>query len=332
MCSMSSGARGRPAPSEGWVAGIDLGGTWIRAVAVDARGARRQVRSRIPARLSTAEIVQRALDDLGLRRQRVRTLVLAARGVWTTHERRQLRKALRGLATTVIVVSDAEAAHHGALAGGPGVLLLAGTGSIVLGRSNAGRWQRLGGLGPLLGDEGSAFWIGRAWLRANAAPADLPRLRRLARSPDAVARIAATAPAALRAARRGHRAARLITREAQRVLAQAVVTVARRLRLRPPVAVSWAGALMHNDPFRAGVWRELRQARLRVKPHRPRAGGAEAALQLALGAREGTDTPRQNPPDKRARRRRARPSRVTLSAVHPCSGPARATRDTPPAR
>ncbi|MDR2158606.1 MAG: hypothetical protein LBP23_00905, partial [Treponema sp.] len=39
--------------------------------------------------------------------------------------------------------------------------LIAGTGSVALGRSGDGRLVRSGGLGYMLGDEGSAAWIGR---------------------------------------------------------------------------------------------------------------------------------------------------------------------------
>ncbi|MGH7368149.1 MAG: BadF/BadG/BcrA/BcrD ATPase family protein, partial [Candidatus Rokuibacteriota bacterium] len=155
-----------------------------------------------------------------------------------------------------------------------GVLLLAGTGSIALGRDSRGRWARAGGLGPLLGDEGSAFSIGRAWLRSDAVrPA---RARRLAISPDAVARVAALAPSVLRRARRGDRAARRVVREAQHALAALAAGPARTLRLSPPIAVSWAGGLLGDARFRSGVWRRLRGRGLRIRPVRPKATAATA--------------------------------------------------------
>ncbi len=57
-------------------------------------------------------------------------------------------------------MNDVEAAFVGAFAGGPGVLLLAGTGSMVWG-SDGTRQVRTGGWGEGFGDEGSAYWIGR---------------------------------------------------------------------------------------------------------------------------------------------------------------------------
>jgi glucosamine kinase len=61
----------------------------------------------------------------------------------------------------VRVASDARTAHLGAFAGEPGALLVAGTGAAALAMDPAGAWHRAGGLGPLLGDEGSGGWIGR---------------------------------------------------------------------------------------------------------------------------------------------------------------------------
>jgi glucosamine kinase len=269
----------------GWAVGVDVGGSWIRAVALDERGRRRAARfARRSAASPLPVMVRRAIAALRLGSEGAGALVVAARGVWTAAERRQARGALAALAPTVRIMSDVEAAYLGALGAVPGVLLLAGTGSIALGRDVAGRWHRAGGLGPLLGDDGSAFWIGRAWLRATAKGGDLGRLRRMATAPDAAARMAATAPAALRAARGGHRVARAIVRGAQQALAGTVVEVARRLRLGRPVPVSWAGSLLGDRAFRAGVWRNIRRTGLAIAPQPPAATAAEAAARAALSA------------------------------------------------
>ena len=63
------------------------------------------------------------------------------------------------------VTGDADTAQAGAFLGGPGVVVIAGTGSMAFGR-NGDRHARAGGHGFLLGDEGSAYWIGRAAVRA----------------------------------------------------------------------------------------------------------------------------------------------------------------------
>src|SRR5690348_10321079 len=59
----------------------------------------------------------------------------------------------------VKLMHDAPIAHAGALEGRPGVVIIAGTGSVVYARDAAGRESTLGGWGFLFGDEGSAFRI-----------------------------------------------------------------------------------------------------------------------------------------------------------------------------
>lgn len=64
-------------------------------------------------------------------------------------------------ATTVLLAADWVTAHIGAFAGGPGVVLSAGTGAVALGVDESGRHRRVDGHGYLFGDAGSAFAIGR---------------------------------------------------------------------------------------------------------------------------------------------------------------------------
>jgi glucosamine kinase len=61
----------------------------------------------------------------------------------------------------VMVVGDMEIALEAAFGAGPGVIAIAGTGSIVFGRDGAGRRARAGGWGFAISDEGSGHWIGR---------------------------------------------------------------------------------------------------------------------------------------------------------------------------
>jgi N-acetylglucosamine kinase-like BadF-type ATPase len=65
----------------------------------------------------------------------------------------------------LLLAGDEEIALDGAFRGGPGILMIAGTGSNVLGRAADGAMYHAGGWGPALGDEGSGFWIGQEALR-----------------------------------------------------------------------------------------------------------------------------------------------------------------------
>lgn len=218
----------------------------------------------------------------GLSRSRVGALVVGSRGVWTRQEQRRVERRLRALALRVRVISDAQAAYSGALGARAGILILAGTGSIGIGRNEKGRWARAGGVGPLLGDEGSAFWIGRQWLRAGSRGEDFAPVRKIIGRPDAVARIARLAPQVLRRFRKGHPVARRIVAEAQDHLAGLAGALARDLRLEKPVAVSWAGSLLDDQRFRTGLRRRLTRSGLSVRMVSPETSPVMATARMAL--------------------------------------------------
>ncbi len=80
----------------------------------------------------------------------------------------QLAVAVRGAlnAERVAVTNDAVTAHIGALGGGYGVVLIAGTGAAALAVSPDGTCSIVDGAGWWLGDEGSGSWVGAEGLRA----------------------------------------------------------------------------------------------------------------------------------------------------------------------
>lgn len=70
------------------------------------------------------------------------------------------------VSSSVEVVGDMEIALDAAFDRGPGVIVIAGTGSIAYGRNLSGATARAGGWGFAIGDEGSAHWIGRTTVNA----------------------------------------------------------------------------------------------------------------------------------------------------------------------
>jgi N-acetylglucosamine kinase-like BadF-type ATPase len=74
-----------------------------------------------------------------------------------------MREVLRG---QIEVVTDLETTLEAAFGDGPGVITIAGTGSIAYGRDAAGQTARAGGWGLAISDEGSGQWIGRAAVSA----------------------------------------------------------------------------------------------------------------------------------------------------------------------
>ena len=70
------------------------------------------------------------------------------------------------------IVGDMVIALHAAFGARPGIMVIAGTGSIAYGRNKAGKVARAGGWGFAVSDEGSGHWIGRTAVSATLRAAD----------------------------------------------------------------------------------------------------------------------------------------------------------------
>jgi glucosamine kinase len=113
--------------------------------------------------LSAAE---EAIMRAGITSERLCSAVLGVAGTDTDDLARHVRSARTD---TWIVVNDVVAAWATATGAGPGVAVIAGTGSNVFGVGGVGadaRAWRAGGWGHLLGDEGSGYWLGVQSIRA----------------------------------------------------------------------------------------------------------------------------------------------------------------------
>lgn len=69
------------------------------------------------------------------------------------------------VAENLMVGHDAPTALFGATAGKPGIVVIAGTGSVIYGENNRGETTKIGGLGYLFSDEGSGFWLASQIIR-----------------------------------------------------------------------------------------------------------------------------------------------------------------------
>ncbi|QDE34246.1 ATPase [Microbacterium foliorum] len=157
---------------------VDLGKSRCRAVTSRPRGAddhaahRRPVYDGIGAPgLAAADGVAAALAAILPLKERldesVSAVSVGAAGAWAAPE--AASELAHGLADAfqapVAVTSDVVSAHAGALDGGAGVLLIAGTGAAALGIDDEVA-TLVDGWGPELGDFGSGSWFGREALRA----------------------------------------------------------------------------------------------------------------------------------------------------------------------
>jgi glucosamine kinase len=151
--------------------GIDGGGTKTTCAAGDdhqllataTAGPSNMVRvGEAKARESLHKAVRQASAAAGIDPKQVAYTCIGGSGAAHPELATAVRRALAEiLPSPITVVGDMEIALEAAFGGGPGVVVIAGTGSIAFGRDQQGNTVRAGGWGFAIGDEGSAHWIGR---------------------------------------------------------------------------------------------------------------------------------------------------------------------------
>ncbi len=183
-----------------------------------------------------------------------------------------------------ILVHDAPIAHAGALNGAPGVVVIAGTGSVAYTVAPDGRAKTTGGWGYLFGDEGSAFWTVRRSIEraiaqgeARAAPLleyfNVAGVRELVRAfysgEISRERLASFAPVALGDG------------EIADMSARALATLAAHAVLERPCSVAFVGGMLRDTSFLQRVHESTRALLPDCDLIEPVAGPAEGALILA---------------------------------------------------
>jgi len=156
--------------------GIDGGGTKTtcvigddtRVLATATAGPSNIVRvGEAQARESLSHVVRQACAASGIQPEQVAYTCVGGSGAARPELAALIRSILAEiLSSPVDVVGDMETSLEAAFADGPGVIVIAGTGSMAYGRDKAGKTFRGGGWGFEIGDEGSAHWIGRAAISA----------------------------------------------------------------------------------------------------------------------------------------------------------------------
>src|SRR5262245_58547912 len=163
------------------VLGVDVGGTkavcWLaneqREVIADMRGmgATLQAGGDVAVEHALRQVLVPALRAAGAP---IAAVCVGMAGVDRPEEANSVRAIVERLTqvNSLLVVNDALIALEAGIATPPGIVVVAGTGSIAYGRDTRGRAARAGGWGYVLGDEGSGYWIGRHALQAVMRAAD----------------------------------------------------------------------------------------------------------------------------------------------------------------
>jgi len=297
------------------VVGIDAGGSKTRAFAVGrdgavvgrgAGGGGNLLSSPDPA----GSIAAALSESLGSARPEA--VVLSCSGGDRPADREKGRAILIQLVGPTVridVTHDAIAALYAGNPAGCGVVLISGTGSIAFGRNAAGEERRAGGWGYLIGDEGSAVWLGLEGLRAAAHHADgrgagtaitahilrelgvqsfMEVIPQLYGRPHPAPAVLAAVRALGRAAAEADAIAVSIVQRGAHALARAASVVAAELRLEDgPVYL--AGGAFESLPsleraVRGELLRMLPRATVEPVSEEPAMGAARLAMRLAWGA------------------------------------------------
>ena len=162
---------------ESLILGIDGGGTKMTGCLLNGEGRILAYREQPPAIYAKlqGQIVQpiqqlllKLFEDAGVTNRSVAIAGICSTGIGRPRDREIVTQALNAarIAEHVVVDSDAAGALAGAFAGGPGIIVNAGTGSFAVARTDSGELVRVGGWGYLIGDEGSGFALARNALNA----------------------------------------------------------------------------------------------------------------------------------------------------------------------
>ncbi len=280
---------------------IDAGGTKTRCLLADES----QVLGR--ATTGSVKLMRVGEAEASARLRAMLTEVSLAAGV-SLGDVTQTCIGLAGL--TIDAVREWAIALDGAFRGGPGILIIAGTGSNVLGRAADGAMYHAGGWGPALGDEGSGFWIGQEALRAGFWAKDRGVATTLlteigefwgAKSLGEIVEMAnarpgpdfpALAPVVVRCAEAGDELAAAVLERAGIELAEQVALVALKMqesgRQRKIEAAYTGSVLEHISPVRSAMIEALKTSSPTVKVVEGAVDSLEGALWRAREAGKPT--------------------------------------------
>lgn len=168
-------------PQPPYVLGIDAGGTKTVCVLADANGdpvaqsrgdgANLQAAGELSVEKTLHQVMEGAIGDRPIVPA---AICLGMAGVDRAGDATVVDAIMRriGYKAKVLVTNDALVALVAGAGLGPGVVIIAGTGSIAYGKNADDEAVRAGGWGYVLGDEGSGYWLGRLALRAVVRESD----------------------------------------------------------------------------------------------------------------------------------------------------------------
>ncbi len=172
-----------------YVIGLDGGGTKTTAQIADVQGtvlaetqggpSNFQIVGVEQAARNVLDIIETCCHTVGCNVSEIGSIMAGLAGAGRTGDQRRVSDGIQNAAQNrglylqnLNIDSDARIALEGAFRGGPGIVLIGGTGSIAFAKDEKGKVHRVGGWGRLIGDEGSGYRLGQEGIRAVARMID----------------------------------------------------------------------------------------------------------------------------------------------------------------
>jgi N-acetylglucosamine kinase-like BadF-type ATPase len=232
------------------------------------------------------------------------SIVLGLSGAGREEARKLLREGINALAGQVLpltIDTDARIGLEGAFDGAPGVVIIAGTGSVVIGKKSSGEILMIGGWGRGLGDEGSGFFLGMEALKSlrlhydgrgsSALLAELidkefglnSRERIISAVHQEKFECSRVAPLVLKAAEQEDAVAQQILHVGARELAEQARVLVGRLDVSGKINVAFFGGLIESDTVYSKILRTtIAEMIPSSEVRQPARSPAEGAVLMAL--------------------------------------------------
>jgi len=256
-----------------YMIGVDGGGTKTEAIAFDQNG--KEIARSMSCFGNVLLDYEKALSHImeaieycqqSLSKEDCVCICLGLAGVKSIDINVLKERLIARYQTNIEIYDDAVIAHAALLGGNDGILTIAGTGAICLGKKGA-EYEYSGGWGHILGDEGSGYWIALQALRRMTieydkgeqfcnlsrviqkqvpihTPFDIKQLVYSSQKDQ----VAAIAPLVIEEARKGNDDAFKIISKASEELARITVDVYKKMSFEVPISIAVKGGILCSVP------------------------------------------------------------------------------------
>lgn len=295
--------------------GIDSGGTKFEIVITDAEkkilyeGKYPSCHYSVHGAEKTAEVlcgyIFTSLKKKGLKAENCAGICFGLAGAREDFDRKKLQSLFKKKLKikNITVVTDAKNAITGAFNGSDGIILIAGTGSVLYGKYK-GKLNRVGGWGRILGDQGSGFIIGREGLRELVKEYDERPLRKNESifsklvskrfgitSKNIVDKVFArhfeiqrVVECVIEAAEKKDKVCLKIVKQSSEDLLGNIELYLKLAKVKEKIEIAFIGSVIENDnilsrSLKSGIKKNLKNVKIVPKKNEPTMG----AIQIAMG-------------------------------------------------